>query len=108
MNNAKQIAGEILRQLGHAKFKAMTGAKELVTFEDLDSKRAWPGLAFKLPLGKVRVVRIALSPDDTYTIQFFTRKREDHHELFIEELEGIYCDQLKDTIEHYTGLRLSL
>ncbi len=103
MNDTKQVASEILRQLGGNKFLAMTGAKELANFDAIDSKRDWPGLSFRLPIGKIAVVCIALSPDDDYTLQFLPRGG-----LYVKELNGIYVDRLKSIIEHYTGLRLSL
>ncbi|MEY5370762.1 hypothetical protein WI850_24050, partial [Salmonella enterica subsp. enterica serovar Corvallis] len=64
---SKDIAVEILNQLGGNKFIAMTGAKNFVWLEK-------GGLIFKLPSNFARnginLVRIKLEPSDTYNIEF--------------------------------------
>ena len=65
----KEIANEILRQLGGYKFVAMTGARDILA---LDS-----GLRFRLPGGGgftkngINLVSIFLAPSDTYSVEFF-------------------------------------
>lgn len=102
--NYCNVANTILSQLGGKRFIAMTGAKHLSAFGELDSKRKWPGLHFHLPLGEAKYVRIALSPDDTYTIQFFDRQAG----KLQAEVSDVYVDSLRGTIEKYTGLAMSL
>lgn len=98
-----ETATEILRQLGGRRFQTMTGARDLMSFEGLDEDRPWTGLSCKLPIGKVQFIRIALAPDDTYTIQFMSRTGR-----MIREIDGVYADGLRQAIEINTGLALSL
>ncbi len=97
-----EIATEILRQLGGRRFLAMTGAK-VMSFESLDENRKWPGLLIHFPIGKIKRVKIALAPCDTYTLQFMTVRGN-----IINELDDIYADVLQRVISDHTGLALHL
>lgn len=100
--NAKQIASIILDQLGSGQFLAMTGA-QLAYFDQLDSKRKWSGLQINFPLGKSRYVKIALCPNDTYTVQFYTKTGK-----LKKEYNDVYCFGLVELVERETGLYLHL
>lgn len=100
---SKEIADEILRQLGGRRFLVMTGAKNLMSFDVLDGDRKWPGLQVQFPQGNAKVMRIALAPDDTYVIQFMTRAGR-----VTKEMDDIYSEVLQRVVSDYTGLALSL
>lgn len=96
---SKDIAVEILNQLGGNKFIAMTGAKNFVWLEK-------GGLIFKLPSNFARnginLVRIKLEPSDTYNIEFL--KSRGASLKIIGSFEMIYCDQLQEIFTETTGL----
>jgi hypothetical protein len=100
---SKEIADEILRQLGGRRFLVMTGARNLLAFDTLDAERKWPGLQVQFPHGNAKVMRIALAPDDTYVIQFMTRAGR-----VTKEMDDIYSEVLQRVVSDYTGLALSL
>jgi hypothetical protein len=100
---SKEIADEILRQLGGRRFLVMTGARNLLAFDTLDAERKWPGLQVQFPHGNAKVMRIALAPDDTYVIQFMTRAGR-----ITKEMDDIYSEVLQRVVSDYTGLALSL
>ena len=91
-NNSYEIAATILRQLGGAKFRAMTGAKN---FGYLNNS-----LTFTIPRHNgIKIIRITLDPNDTYTMEFLNttgRKVITH--------SGIYFDQLQSLFSDATGL----
>ena len=97
-----EVARTILEQLGGQKrLVVMTGAKNFVG--GLNS------VSFRLGQGaknKINAVRIELSPDDTYKVDFMnirgtTIKQVASH-------EGVYADSLPDIFENDTGFYLSL
>jgi hypothetical protein len=100
--NRNSVGGEILAQLGGSKFRAMTGAKDFVRSSD--------SLRFKLPSNfakhGINLVRITLDPSDTYTMTFYKMHGTDVRE--IEEISGVYADQLRDIFTDVTGLDTSL
>lgn len=100
--NAKQVASIILNQLGSRQFLAMTGT-QLAYFDRLDAKRKWPGLQLTFPIGRAKCIKIALCPNDTYTVQFFTKTGK-----LKKEMADIYCFGLVALIEQETGLYLHL
>lgn len=92
------IAQTVLDQLGGNKFRAMTGARDLVT--------AGNGLQFRLPRFaglRVRYVRIDLTADDLYTVKTFDTNVKE-----IACAEGVYADRLRATFTALTGLDTSL
>ncbi len=96
-----QVANTILEQLGGNRFLAMTGAKQLVGMDN--------GLMFGLPRGAkdgINKVRITLTPDDFYTVEFFKIRGIDVRP--VGECEMVYADTLRATFEKLTGLRTSL
>lgn len=97
-----QLAQTILEQLGGRKFLAMTGANNLMTFDN--------GLQIKLPsnfaTNGINVVRITLTPADEYDVEF--GKLRGLNYKVIETVEGVYCDMLQDVFTSATGLLTSL
>ena len=103
MVNAKQIAQEILNQLGGNKFLVMTGAKNLMSCED-------GSLRFKIGRNSTtaNMVKISLDADDTYTMNIFkfsmSRKTFETKEKIIDITSGLYNDQIRTHFENITGL----
>jgi len=96
MNDAKQVAKEILNQLGGNKFIAMTGAKNFACEENR--------LIFKIGRNekRINVVDITLNGMDTYDVQF---KRMTKSTLeIISEASGIYNDMLQSVFTKHTGM----
>lgn len=100
---ASDVADEILRQLGGRRFIVMTGARDMTYSKQLDGARKWPTFTVKFPHGNAKILRIALAPSDTYTVQFMTRTGK-----VIKELDDIYAEQLPDVVAQGTGLALHL
>ncbi|MFB9085261.1 hypothetical protein ACFFW8_05020 [Erwinia tracheiphila] len=96
---SKEIAVEILNQLGGNKFITMTGAKNFFWLEN-------GGLIFKLPsnfaCNGINLVKIELDPSDTYNVDFF--KSRGTSLKSIASYTMIYCDQLQDIFTETTGL----
>lgn len=89
----KQVAREILNQLGGNKFIAMMGAKNFYLTNN--------SISFKIgrnPKG-ISWVLIALNGMDTYNINFNNSKG-----MPKSTAEGIYADQLRETFTRYTSL----
>ena len=98
----KTTAIEILKQLGGHRFIAMTGAKHFVCDNN--------SMGFKVPStltkNRINFIKITLNVWDTYKLEF---KSLWGNELkTVSEVDGIYCDDLRNVISNHTGLRLSL
>jgi hypothetical protein len=111
-NRTKEIALEILSQLGGNQFRAMTGVTNLGYGADSQEN---PYLQFSLPKGGFNVnkyskVRVVYTPLDLYTVEFFKKKKVDGimQDVVVKSLEDIYCDQLRDVFEVETNLLTSL
>jgi len=99
----KDVAAEILKQLGGNKFMAMTGAKEF----GFCSR----GLGFKIGRNSSKANYVQINYDqgkDLYTVIFtkntFSNKT---FEMTIKELgkfEGVYCDKLQEIFTNFTGM----
>eukprot|EP01037_Dinobryon_pediforme_P020756 gene20756-21457_t len=104
MTTNTTIAATILAQLGGNKFRAMTGAKNLVALER-------GGLQFDLPRGattnKATKVQIVLAGNDTYTLAFY-KVRGINCDKIGQDVHGLYCDQLRGAFEGATGLATRL
>jgi hypothetical protein len=97
-----ETAKTILAQLGGSKFALMTGAKNFIAYPS--------AITFQLPSNfaknGINKVRIELSPSDLYNLTF---SRVRGLKVFYEsKLEGIYCDQLRETFTEATGLHVQL
>ena len=98
-NENTKIAEIILKQLGGNRVRAMTGAKTFVAIER--------GLSFSFP-NKIgpNVVRITLNGRDEYEMEFW--KKWGAKLSLVEEVTGVYAEDLVDFFEKHTGLYLSL
>ena len=96
------VGKTILEQIGGNKFAVMTGAKNFVTHEH--------GLSFKIGRNSTSAnhVVIALEPNDTYTMSFsrmsISRKTFEVKNKHIEEVSGVYCDNLEAVFSSVTGM----
>ena len=123
---SKELAQEIIRQLGGNRFVAMTGAKDFVAIDY--------GLRFRIGRNKssANIVKIKLDIYDTYTMEFWRTSNFNPYKLLIKyteqglssdeikakiekaeenskpkklkEYNGLYCDQLQEFFTEYTGL----
>ena len=102
MSESKQVAIEILNQLGGNKLIAMTGARNFVSSPD--------SLGFKIPSRSakngINFVKITLNSMDTYDVQF--KKIWNMKITDISSHDGIYNDMLKPLFVKETGLNLVL
>lgn len=93
-----EVAQTILEQLGGNKFRVMTGAKQFVGSDN--------ALTFKLPSNfarhSINCVRVTLSTQDDYTVEFMRIRGTNVHE--VAKYDGIYCEGLKELFEEQTGL----
>ena len=95
----KQIASTILSQLGGSKISAFIGAKHFIAIEN--------GLQINFKAkskNKSNVVRIILTPDDLYKVEFAYSRGMNYYVR--SEFDGIYCGQLIELFEKETGLFL--
>jgi hypothetical protein len=99
-----QVAQTILAQIGGNNFLAMTGAKNL-THTDNSLTFHFPKNS---PKNKIKIVKITLDADDTYTIKFYQYSARTFDCNCILETNGLYAADLKGKIERETGLALSL
>jgi hypothetical protein len=99
MTRNQEIAETILKQLGgHARLTAMIGARNFTAGES--------ALGFHINCKKFNSITITLDTNDTYSVRFvkfsgYTIRDE-------KTVSDIYVEQLKEVIEHETGLYLSL
>ena len=94
------VGQTILEQLGGARFAVMTGARAFVSGPD--------NLSFRITRARqgINVVRITLTPADTYTMAFL-RLRGSALTL-LKKYEDVYADQLRGVFTDATGLETSL
>lgn len=92
---SKEIAMNILKQLGGNVFIAMTGAKNLTHGND-------GSLTFKIPIGKVKWVKISLVKD-LYNVIFYKKNAEE-----MCRLDGVLNQNLKEEFSRITGLSVNL
>lgn len=109
--HAKEMAEQILEQLGGRKFRLMTGARNFSY--DVSDPNFHVTLTFRLPLGKYKACRIGLNGRDLYDVKFWNWNNRRQSKNFMqetthEEHDGIYCDQLRDVFERATGLRTQM
>ena len=95
------IAKTILEQLGGNKFRMMTGAKNLMGFEN--------GLVMKLGRNSSNsnYLKITLNSMDTYDMEFakLTRMGE---KKSVTEYKNVYNDLMRGTFTAHTGMYTSL
>lgn len=92
------IAHTILEQLGGNRFRAMTGARDIVAMDR--------GLTFRLPRGLARnginSVVVQLDASDTYTVMFNKRRGLELRHIAAHTM--VYADQLQTIFKAETGL----
>ena len=110
MTTNTAVANEIMNQLGNNRFVAMTGAKRIYAWSDY-------ALYFEAPppTTKAKSFVITLPPMDVYKIEVFKKSTIKAQVMqgkpalvLVKEIDGIYCDQLKEVIENLTGFYLTL
>lgn len=103
---AKQIAVEILNQLGGNRFARMTGSKDFVV---MDCEKPY-SVRMKLARNKTRAnyLAIFLEESDTYRMEFknnqFSTKTLELKIKEIETLENVYAEDLQKMFTATTGL----
>ena len=93
----REIAEDILEQLGGRRFCVMVGAKQLSVTES--------GLAFRIGRNSkgVSVVCVKLLPSDTYEVRFYGFQSEPK-----KIVTDVYCDELQRVFEENTGMVASM
>ena len=101
-------ATTIINQLGGNKFLAMTGSKDILALEN--------GVRMKLQknMSGANMLEIILDPLDTYNMRFYkytpgrlnkkTWVYTDDKITEIEDLSGVYFDQLQGIFTNITGM----
>lgn len=106
----KEIAGTILKQLGGGKFCVMVGAKNL-GFLRTDEGVAFVCKFMKNKSGMTNLKVIYDYGKDLYNMVFYSvRCSLKTMEVKTKEkrFDGIFCDQLTEIFENFTGLYTSL
>lgn len=100
---AKETAWTTLSQLGGSgRLGVMIGATNFSYDKD-------GGLSFHFKMcRKANMIRINLNAWDTYDITFTKYNRKTYEVKEVKKFEGIYVEDLRRTIEEFTGLYLSL
>lgn len=100
-NPISDIAQTIYEQLGADRFAFMTGAKNIIGLDE--------GLMFSIPRNQspYNKVRITLTPDDLYNVEFFKMNRLGDISKQT-GYPGMYADQLRALFTRVTGLETSL
>lgn len=102
--NSLEVAKVIYQQIGGARLKVMTGARDFTAHNDKCG-----ALAFKLPrfVGvKINYIKIILNQNDLYDIEFSKVSKTAINS--VSNLTDIFAEDLVDCIESETGLCLSL
>lgn len=103
--HSQAVAIIIVEQLGRP-FALMTGARDFVTIDQ--------GVQFDLPRTRhfvrdgINRVRIILTADDLYTMEFWKIGRRGLDARMVSRSEGIYFDMMRAEFTRQTGLYTSL
>ncbi len=101
--NGRAIAHTTLAQLGGSgKLQAMIGAHNFTSDE-----KGTLGFHFK-GCRKANILQIELDPSDTYNVKFLKFNKRTLELKDVKEYTMVYADQLKEIVESFTGLYLSL
>lgn len=97
----------IITQLGGARIFAM--AFSHATYDGSD---ATPAVTLHVPKtlkarDRVRWVRITLEPSDTYRVEFLANSKSKGPHA-VRDRELVHADQLRQVVEHGTGLALAI
>lgn len=97
----KEVATEILRQLGGSKFITMTGSRNFAYDTNTLS------MQLRRNKAKAKWLKITLNVMDTYDMQFIDLDKD--HKLVVKaEKKNVYNDQLQEIFTSVTGLETSL
>jgi len=101
MTNETSTAMIIAAQMGGiGRLRAMVAASHMADHDN--------GLSFRFKGSRAaNYVKVTLDPDDTYTVEFWKIRGVFSMDK-VEELGGVYCDQLIPLFESTTGLYLTL
>jgi hypothetical protein len=102
LTSNKELAMEILSQLGGRQFIAMTGCKNLVYDHNSLTMKLVPNRS------KAKYLQITLNEWDTYNLIFFTVNKQTGERIYKQDVRGIYCDNLRMVFENETGLYTKL
>lgn len=102
LNIAKQVATEIIRQLGGNKFIAMTGSKNFAFGTD---EKGNPFLSMHLTRNnaKAKYLNITLNSLDLYDMRF-TKIDKNYNLITVAEENGVYNEMLQGVFTKITGL----
>lgn len=98
-----EVATTILNQLGGQRFVAMVGAKDMGYSSN--------SISMKIMRNAKKVTHVTITYDhakDLYNIKFSNWNARKFDFTTLKEIEGVYCDQLKEIFESNTGLYTSL
>jgi hypothetical protein len=98
-STSREVANEILNQLGGSRFIAMTGAYNFVT----DGK----DLTMKLRTNQAKATHLKIELDDmdTYPMTFYACRKEIK---VVKEVKGVYNDMLQKIFTNVTGYETRL
>ena len=96
-----RVPQTILEQVGNQAFMMM-GTKQLVAKNDRTLRFNVRGTR------KCNWIEIELTPLDVYTVRFEKYSPSKYTHTTVHTDEMVYCDQLHDIIESFTGLYLTL
>jgi hypothetical protein len=101
---SQRVAATILAQMGGAKrLQVMIGANSFASDRN--------GVLFKFRgTRKANAVRIELTPQDLYRVEFYKQrgKAQGYRVDLVHELDEVYCDMLIELFEQFTGLYLTI
>jgi hypothetical protein len=103
-NTGKELADTVTAQLGGQKIFAM--AFERCVYSTLAATyHVARGLKAH---GRIRWVRVTLTPADTYTVEFLAWNARAGQVKTVAEFSDVYAYALRDLVESQTGLRMTL
>ena len=98
----KEIAAEILGQLGGRRFLGMTGSKNLTSGERSLSMKLIPNKSH------AKYLKVRLNGLDLYDMIFFSVGRHDLEPIVKHEANNLYADMIVMEFEKITGLYTQL
>jgi hypothetical protein len=110
-SHQKQIAGEILRQLGGHRFIAMSGASNFGCFYNGDGNVV---TTFKIGKNSKGITHVRIEyteGSDLYDMSFIKNgynKKQVYVHTIVANHEQVYCDMLVPLFEQETGMRTNL
>lgn len=105
--NTKEIAAEILTQLGGSKFITMTGSKNFIYGEN---EKGEPYLRMQLTNNKLKAkyLIISLNWQDLYDMKFLVLDKTKENFIILKEYNNVFNDMLQSLFTEATGLHTHL